>query len=429
MIAVGDELLEGRTTDTNSGHIQRALGQHAVQVANIQVVPDTAEAIGTALDRTRENTIVFLTGGLGSTPDDLTRDMVARWAQVDLIEDEEVRRELEDRWRKLGREPHKTGVQRQCQRPVGLMPVRNPIGSAPALVGELKGRVIVMLPGPPAELQGFLPLVVDWLREGGFLPRARQTSLWRTAQIAELPLVERLSDLHQQYVHLQWSWWLTPWGVDVRVATDPDDQASLTDLDRVQERVTQELDYLVYSREMKTLPEVVQAKMLAAGLTLAVAESCTAGLIGARLTDLAGSSGYFKGGVIAYDNAVKEAQLGVSKRDLEQHGAVSESVVEAMARGARELLGTDFALAVSGISGPDGGTPDKPVGTTWIALADRDGVKSRCYRFTANREHNRLLTVAAALDILRRRLDFEPGRELWSVADTWCVPTPSPRKS
>lgn len=429
IIAVGDELLEGRTADTNSGRIQRALGQHAVQVAGIQVVPDTEAAIATALDRTEAGDIVFVTGGLGSTPDDLTRDMVARWAEVPLPEDAGVRRDLEERWRRLGRKPLATGVQRQCQVPVGMTPLKNPVGSAPGLVGELRGRVLVLLPGVPAELAGLLPEVVSWLKAGSYLPRERRTLLWRTGQIAELALVRRLEDLRRRHPRLQWSWWLTEWGVDVRLAADPEDAAGVEELVRIEAAVTAELGHLVYSREMKSLPEVVQDGMIDAGWMLAVAESCTAGLLGARLTDLAGSSGFFRGGILAYDNAVKEALLDVPPEVLATQGAVSEAVVEAMALGARRRVGADHALAVSGISGPGGATADKPVGTTWIALATPEAVFSRCYRFPGDRTRNRLLTVAAAVDTLRRSLQFGPATSPWPEPDTWCVPASPPAGS
>ncbi len=422
MIAVGDELLEGRTADTNSGRIQRALGQHAVQVAGIQVVPDTEEAISTALDRTGAGDIVFLTGGLGSTPDDLTRDMVARWAGAELREDAAVRRALEERWRHLGRQPRATGVQRQCQVPEGMTPVPNPVGSAPGLVGELKKRILVLLPGVPQELIGLLPAVVRWLKEGGYLPRERRTLLWRTAQIAELALVRKLEGLRVAYPGLQWAWWLTEWGVDVRIAADPDDAAAVARLADIEGAVDRELGHLVYSRQMKSLPEVVQERLTAAGRTLATGESCTAGLIAARLTDLAGSSAFFRGGILAYENSIKEKLLGVSHADLVAGGAVSRPVVEAMARGARERLGTDYALAVSGVSGPGGGTEEKPVGTTWLALATPEAVFSHVYRFPGNRDRNRLLAMATAVDTLRRSLDFGPGVSPWPKSDSWCAP-------
>jgi len=421
MIAVGDELLEGRTADTNSGRIQRALGQHAVQVSGIQVVPDTKDAIFQALNRTSPDDIVFLSGGLGSTPDDLTRDMVAAWAEVELPEDPVVKRNLEKRWARLGRRSG-VGVLRQCQVPVGMQALENHVGSAPALVGRLKNRVLILLPGVPSELEGFLPQVVQWLDHQGYLPRARKTLLWRTGQIAELALVRKLDDLRLANEHLQWSWWLTDFGVDVRLAADPDHEDALAQLDAIEAEVSRILGALVFSREMETLPAVVGKLLVQDGLTVAVAESCTGGMIGASLTDMSGSSAFFRGGILAYADAVKTRLLGVDANILAEHGAVSSPVVKAMAEGAKMRVQTDYALAVSGVSGPSGGSPEKPVGTTWVAVATPADTYTWCYRFPGNRTRNRALTVAAVMDSLRRSLQFGPSVSPWKADDSWCRP-------
>jgi PncC family amidohydrolase len=163
--------------------------------------------------------------------------------------------------------------------------------------------------------------------------------------------------------------------------------------------------------------------MIAEGSTVSVAESCTAGMIGARLTDLPGSSGFFRGGILAYADRIKTEQLGVPADQLAATGAVSRETVTAMADGCRRRIGTDYALAVSGISGPDGGTDDKPVGTTWVAVATPDEVFAHKYRFPADRERNRLLTVAAAVDSLRRVLEFGTDRPPWRETDSWCRPS------
>lgn len=420
IIAVGDELLEGRTADTNSGRIQRALGSHAVQTAGIQVVPDQEAAMAQALDRTDKGDVVFVTGGLGSTPDDLTRDVVARWAGVPLPEDPGVRAALEERWRRRGLKT-RAGVERQCQVPAGLTPLANPVGSAPGLVGRLRDRTLVLLPGVPQELAGLLPLVTAWLEQQDLLPAPRPTRLWRTAQIAELTVVHLLAEVQEKHPGLFWSWWLTDWGVDVRAAAAPGDAAAVQALAAAGGEVDRILGHLVYSRRLVSLPETIQEIMLARGLTLAVAESCTAGLLGARFTDAAGSSGFFRGGILAYADQIKRELLGVPAADLAAHGAVSRAVVLAMAEGARQRLGTDFALAVSGISGPDGGSVDKPVGTTWIAVAGRHHAWAGRYRFPGDRERNRMLTVAAAADTLRRVLQFGEEGAPWYATDTWCL--------
>jgi len=404
IIAVGDELLEGRTADTNSRRVQRALGAHTVQVAGIEVVPDTFDAISAALDRTAPGNLVFMTGGLGSTPDDLTRDAVALWGELVLTEDATVREALEERWRQRGMKSS-PGVMRQCQVPEGMTPLTNPVGSAPGLVGLVRKRIVVLLPGVPAEMAGLLPLAVAWLDGKGYLPPARKTLLWRTSQTPELAIVRRCRNLVDAFPQLVWSWWLTDWGVDVRVAGSGSDDQVAVDLEEVDSRLSEELGQMVYNREMVTLPASIQDLMLASGTTLAVAESCTAGMIGARLTDEPGSSGFFRGGILAYADAIKHNLLSVPETVLQEHGAVSAETVRHMAEGCRRALNTDYGLAVSGISGPGGGTQEKPVGTTWIALATPSGVFAGQYRFPAGRERNRLLTVAAALDSLRRNLE------------------------
>ncbi len=419
IVAVGDELLEGRTVDTNSHRIQRALGEHAVQVAGVRVVPDRAEAIAEALGDTREGDLVFITGGLGSTPDDLTRDAVAAWAGVPLREDAEVRARLEARWRARGLRVPRVGAERQCQVPAGLEPLPNPVGSAPGLVGGLCGRTLVLLPGVPAELAGLLPLAVARLDALGVLPAARSTRLWRTAQMAELAIVQRCAEVRSAFPDLAWSWWLTEWGVDVRLAADA---AGTALLEQAAARVEEALAPVTFSRTMETLPQVVQRLMIARGATLATAESCTGGLIGGALTEAPGSSGYFRGGIIAYADAVKRERLGVPAEVLAADGAVSEAAVRAMAAGARAAVGTDYAVAVSGIAGPDGGSAEKPVGTTWIGVATPAAVFARRHRFPADRQRNRLLTVAVAVDAVRRVLERGDATPPWWDDDTWSRP-------
>lgn len=419
IIAIGDELLEGRTADTNSRRIQQALGGHAFRVSLVQVVPDNPEDISRALNRTEAGDLVFVTGGLGSTPDDLTRDAVAAWGETELREDPGVRALLEERWRKRGIKTS-PGADRQCLVPVGLEPLANPVGSAPGLAGHLKDRTLVMLPGVPQELQGLLPLVVSWLTERNELPAPRENLIWRTAQIAELTLVRRCDAVMAKYPRLEWSWWLTDWGVDVRLAAPEVGNDELKAAGREVDRL---LGPLIYSRRMETLPGVVQRLALEKGATVSVAESCTAGMIGGSLTDLPGSSGFFRGGILAYADRIKTEQLGVSADQLNVTGAVSRETVLAMAEGCRLRIGTDYAVAVSGISGPDGGTDDKPVGTTWIGLATPAQVYAHKYRFPADRERNRLLTVAAAVDSLRRVLEFGEDRQPWFETDSWCRPS------
>jgi len=420
IIAIGDEPLEGRTSDTNSRRIQQALGGHAVRCETVQVVPDDLDAVAQALELTREGDLVFVSGGLGSTPDDMSREAVAGWAGVDLIEDPDLRAALTERWRRRGITTTR-GIGPQCEVPAGMVPVTNPVGSAPGLVGPLRGRTVAMLPGVPAELEGLLPGVISRLELLGALPAALPARMWRTAQVSELSLVRRLEPVQETFGNLRWSWWLTDWGVDMRLA-DPRPGSDGAELALAAGDVEEVLGHLVYSCDPETLPEVVQRLMVERGTTVAVAESCTAGLIGGHLTEQAGSSGFFRGGIQAYADDVKRDLLGVPSDALLEHGAVSGPTVLAMAEGARSKLGADHGLAVSGISGPGGGTDLKPVGTTWVGIATPAGAFAQEYRFPGDRSRNRLLTVAAAVDSLRRALEFGPGVSPWREDDPWCRP-------
>lgn len=415
IIAVGDELLEGRTADTNSGRIERALGGHALRCGLIQVVPDDEAAIAGALDRTAPGDLVFMTGGLGSTPDDVTRDAVAAWAGVPLDQDPGVRAQLEERWRRRG-VATSPGLERQCQVPRGLAAVANPVGSAPGLVGRLRERMFVLLPGVPPELVGLLPAVVARLELEGALPASRATLVRRTAQYPELMLVRRCAAAREAFPRLGWSWWLSDWGVDVRVSAGPGDEGRLDEVGRM---LDAELGRLVYARDGADLPATVIALATAGGRSLAVAESCTGGLVGGALTGVAGASACFRGGIIAYADQAKRDLLGVPSGVLETDGAVSEASVRAMAAGCRERLGADLAVSVSGISGPGGGSEAKPVGTTWIGLASPRGTFAQRLRFPGDRASNRQLTVAAALDALRRALDDGDAESPWRHGDTW----------
>ncbi len=437
LIAVGDELLEGRQQDTNSRDVQGALGRRGLAASGVQVVPDRLEAIGAALRATDAPGLVLVYGGLGSTDDDLTREAVAAWAGVALTTDRALQSRLEERWRARGLSDV-SGALRQAQKPAGMTALPNPVGSAPGLVGYLAGRTVVLLPGVPSELRALLPAVLDWLEAIGVLPRRRGSLLLRTAQIPELALQRKCEPVRQAYPELLWSWWQTPWGVDVRLALPPGctetESASAAERpaatrersaaagDRLAvagDELAAVLGPLVYTRETKDLNLIVQELMLERAATLSVAESCTAGLLAARLTDHDGSSGYFRGGVVAYADAVKQKQLGVPASLLEAAGAVSKPVAEAMASGCRDRLGTDFAVAITGISGPGGGTEEKPVGTTWIAVATPAAVFCDCFRFPGTRRRNRRLTVAIALDILRRILQGGDETTPWLPDDSW----------
>ena len=399
IISIGDELLCGRTIDTNASRTQRRLLAHGITVGGVAVAPDTPQAIATALDATPAQSLVVITGGLGPTPDDLTVAAVADWADVALGNDARTECDLRTLAANRGF-PYGPNMAKQAQVPTGFQALKNPAGTAPGLVGQAKERLLVLLPGVPAEVDALWPLVEAELVNRGILGTERSCVLRRTCGLPEPEVDRRTAPIRDQWPLLAWSWWLTRWGVDVQVTALTDDPLPPA----LAEALDSALGDHVYAEDMTDLNAVVVNALSAKGWTMAVAESCTGGLIGAAITDVEGASAVFNGGALTYANSAKTNVLNVSEGLLAEHGAVSSPVAEAMATGARSLLGCDVALSVTGIAGPDGGSDDKPVGTTCIGLASPHGVWSKRLRFRSFRGRNRELAVSHALDAMRRYL-------------------------
>ncbi len=400
LVSVGDELLNGRTVDTNANFLQRRLRARGVPVDGVRSVPDRADAIAAALDAVPGGALVLLTGGLGPTRDDLTAETVADWAGVPLREDAAVAGHLRARCERRGW-PYAENMIKQGLLPGGLDALVNPLGTAPAMVGELRGRTLVLLPGVPQEVRALWPLVETWLTGSGRLGDPLPGVLMRTTRCSEPGLAKATEELRGRHADLDWSWWLTRWGVDVQAAAPSADVALPPGLAADLAAI---LGDHVYATDMRGLHEVVQAELIARGRTVAVAESCTGGLLGAALTETPGSSACFLGGTLAYADAVKTAALDVAPETLAAHGAVSPEVAREMAAGCRARFGSDQALSITGVAGPDGGTADKPVGTVCFGLASARGAYAGRYLLGPHRYRNRELAVAFALDALRRHL-------------------------
>ncbi len=394
IVAIGDELLCGRTLETNSNFIQRQLQKYGIEVERVTVVHDNKSDIISALDEAGQQ-LIFITGGLGPTPDDMTVEVVAEWANVPIIIDPTVEADLKNRCADRGTDYH-PGMAKQAKLPLGMKALKNPVGSAPGQVGRFGGAVVVLLPGVPAEMRGLWPLVETELK----LSVSNNDSFrLRTVGLSEPKLSEMTETARGKYPNLVWSWWLSKWGVDVQ-ASGPD-PAALAAAEKI---LRTELGDSVFASGETELSQQVGRMLLEDGKTVSVAESCTAGMIGAALTDSAGSSAYFIGGVISYSNEIKTQELAVSEQLLIDHGAVSRETAESMAINCRNKFETDYAISVTGVSGPGGGTPEKPVGTTWIAVAGPENCTVKRFRFIANRARSRELAVAAALNLLRLQM-------------------------
>lgn len=404
---MGDELLCGRTVDTNAHDTQKRLLARGVQVDGVAVVADDHAAIAAALEATPRGCLVIVTGGLGPTMDDLTVDALIAWAGLELRTDEVIDGHLRGLCETRGF-PFGPNMVKQTRVPGDFAAVINPAGTAPGLVGEADDRIVVLLPGVPSEIEALWPGVERELDSRGVFGPPAPSVLRRTSGMSEPELANRTEPLRQRWPSLSWSWWLTRWGVDVQATASPG-EALPEELEGALDGV---LDSRVYASSLVELNQVVQDMLVERGVTAAVAESCTGGLLGAALTDLPGSSEAFLGGALAYANEIKERVLGVPAAILETHGAVSFETAVAMAEGSRRLTGADYALSVTGIAGPGGGTDEKPVGTTWIGLAGPEGVWAHAYRFRSHRDRNRRLAVSQALDALRRHL--QNGGDPWA---------------
>lgn len=409
VVTIGDELLLGFTIDTNAAHLARALasiGMHVVRRATVgDAAPQIQQAVREALDRSGA---VITTGGLGPTSDDLTKQSIAALFGREMTLDEEHFRWMEERWRKRFDRPLPAANRQQAMIPSGATKLQNNHGSAPGIwLEDDRGRWVAMLPGVPREMRGMLAdVLLPRLASrfaAGTVVRSRTL---RTVGVAESLLADRIDSMDGGPLGVELAYLPSISGVDLRltvrnVANGEAEQRLAAAAARLRERV----GAWVYGEDDDDLASLVLDACRKRGLTVGVAESCSGGLLGGRLTAIPGSSDVVRGGVIAYHNDLKRDLLGVSEKTLVAHGAVSEETVREMAAGARRASGSRIGLAITGVAGPSGGTPDKPVGTVWIA-ADVDGdVETRLLRLWGDRGEIRERSAQWTLDLLRKRLD------------------------
>lgn len=408
IITIGDEILLGQTIDTNSAWMSEKLIDEGIGIRQITSIQDTPEVIHQTVEQAMTTSkLVLITGGLGPTRDDVTKQTLADLFCMPLQEHPETLRAIEAFF-SLRNRPMLEANRKQAWLPKDCVILPNPIGTAAGMWFNHAGGVVVSLPGVPYEMQGLMENeVIPRLREHFDTP-ARYHRTLITAGIGESFLSEQLgvweSQLAERGVSI--AYLPSPGMVRVRLsAVDWDaDQARI----RVEAEVAQFRElakkWLVSDRD-EPLAAALGRRLVAKGQTLATAESCTGGGIGAAITAIPGSSDYFIGGIMAYANSVKINLLNVPLEELNEHGAVSDSVARAMAEGARMGLSSDWALATTGVAGPGGGSEEKPVGTVWIACAGRNGTQSRRFQFAGDRERNIRQTIRAALDMLRRAMD------------------------
>jgi nicotinamide-nucleotide amidase len=412
VVTIGTELVLGLTPDTNAAELGRALAAAGAEVVRHVAVPDRPDAIRAAVAEALERTgFVVATGGLGPTRDDMTKREVAALFGMPLQLDEAMLRALEARFRRLGR-PMPAVNRGQAEVPQGATVLPNPRGTAPGLwLEDSRGRTAVLLPGVPSEMRGLLveevlPRVV---RRAGDPTRVVLSRTLRTTGVPESALAERIGPIEEDLGPLTLAYLPSTEGVDLRVTAwglrkDEAERLLAAAVTVLRERAGEHC----YGEDGADLAAVVLDALRARKAKLAVGESCTGGLLAGRVTAIAGASTVFVGGVVAYDDVVKTELLDVPRATIEAHGAVSEEAVRAMAEGVQRRFESWAALAVTGIAGPSGGTPDNPVGTVWLAA--RLGAETRVLKrvFPGDRGEIRARSAQAALDLLRRLLHEPP---------------------
>lgn len=415
IVTIGDELLLGYTIDTNAAHLGRELATIGVEIVRRTTCGDSADSIASAVrDALDRSDGVITTGGLGPTSDDLTKQSIAALFGRGMVLDDAHLAWMRDRWAKRWPErPMPEANIQQAMLPDGARKLTNNHGSAPGIfLEDERGRWVAMLPGVPREMRGMLadtllPLVRERL---GAVQRVVRSRTLRSTGVAESLVADRIAALPGGVGDVELAYLPNVEGVDLRLTVRglPPEEADAR-LDAAAARVRSAMGHSIYGEGDVDLAAVVLAACRDRRITVAVAESCTGGMLGQRLTAIPGSSDVVIGGVIAYANAVKERLLGVSSELLREHGAVSEPVARAMATGARSSLGAGAALSITGVAGPDGGTADKPVGTVWIALDLQGAVETRLLRLWGDRDEVRRRSTQAALELLRRALSTSRG--------------------
>lgn len=408
VLTIGTELLLGYTVDTNAAELGRALAAAGAEITRRTTVADRPEAIRAGVVEALERTgFVIATGGLGPTRDDMTKTVVAELLDKRLVLDERVLASIEARFQRMGR-PMPAINRTQAEIPEGATILPNPRGTAPGLwVEDARGRIVVLLPGVPREMRGLLveevlPRIVA--QQGG----SRRVVLSRTVRttgVSESAVAERVGPIESDIAPLTLAYLPSFEGVDLRVTAwglEPKDADAR--LAVVIQRLKAAVGEHGYGEDEADLAAVLLDALRKGRHRLAVAESCTGGMIGERITNIPGSSDTFIGGVVAYADVIKTAALKVPLETLEAYGAVSEATVRAMAEGAQRLFSADCTIAVTGIAGPGGGTPEKPVGTVWLAARKHTTTRVLTRVLPGERDDVRRRAAQAGLDLLRRLL-------------------------
>jgi nicotinamide-nucleotide amidase len=407
IIAVGSELLTPFRQDTNSLWLTNELNRLGIRVVHKAIVGDAPDEMRSSFRYAMDRADVTIScGGLGPTDDDRTRETVAELLGRKLKLNEEILRGIQERFRRFARTMPEINA-RQAMVPEGATILPNSRGTAPGLWLEAGGHIIVMLPGVPHELKTLFENEVR-PRLGRVAPAERlYTRELRISGLPESEVETRVRPLYALYPDTETTILSAPTGIQLHPRIWSSDAAHAEAiLNEITSRMALALGEYLYSTHGETLEEVVARLLTENRTTVAVAESCTGGMLAERLTNLAGSSAYFLGGVVCYSNELKTSLVGVPAETIEAKGAVSSEVALALADGIRRRTGATLGVGITGIAGPGGGTPEKPVGLVHIGIADERGPRERAFRFTGDRDRIRSYATQTALDTIRRHFLF-----------------------
>ena len=403
LVTTGSELLLGQIVNTNAAYLARELNKMGFDVCFQTTVGDNRsrmkEVLAHALSRAD---IVVTSGGLGPTRGDITKEVSAEVMGVAMALNEECAARLKDYFARAGREMTENNL-RQAMIPEGARIFVNHAGTAPGVAMEKNGKLLVNLPGPPTEMKDmFRRSLAPYLTEKFGVPAVILSRVLHTFGVGESMLETKLDDLVLAQNNPTLAFLVRPTGVIIRItAKAENEEAARRLIEPTEKEIRARLGDLVYGVDDETMEAVVGRELASHGFTVATAESCTGGLVASRLTDVAGSSEYVKGGVVSYTDEVKAEVLGVSRALLVREGAVSEAVARAMAEGVRRKLGADIGVSTTGLAGPGGGTEGTPVGTVFVAIAGSEGIQAEKYLFTGKRGQIKFRASQTALAMLR----------------------------
>jgi len=400
IISVGDELLTGIVVNTNAAYIGQKLTELGYQVSWITTVGDNKEKLASVLEEAYNRaSLIVVTGGLGPTHDDITKKVVAEFFDSKIIFKPDILSKIEERFNRMGREMAEVNRE-QAEVPEKAELIENELGTAPGFVFTREGRTFFILPGVPSEMQRMM--------EESVLPRLMRekdrimvrSKLLLTTGIVESDLYEKIKTLLCEFPEVKLAFLPKTSGVVVRLMVHG--LSAEENLLRAEARIRERVGKFIYGEGETTIEKVVADLLLKKKLTIAVAESCTGGLVSHKLTNVPGSSNYFNRGIVAYSNKAKVEVLGVPEKTIKIHGAVSPETALAMAEGVRRISKTDVGISTTGIAGPGGGTPVKPVGLVYIGYADSKRSFFEEHHFTRDRWWNKERSAITALDLVRR---------------------------